>query len=184
MNIEEYQKLTQDIQKLEAGIVKLKEAREVLLKASFEKDGKGHVYDVSGTAYVIQLTKARTHFLAPKDKWAKAKLDPKPKKEKVAKAPKEPKAPKEAAPKVDQKEVFRAALQASKANAVTPAAIAPTAIAPTVETTVRPVAVTAVLTAKGSVDEVKVTPVAVQAPVQQAPKELDPLEQALADLNN
>jgi len=71
--ITEYNKLTTDIEKLDATLEATKAKRSALVTTILTQHGKGP-YDLgTGEEMVISVTKAKTHFFTPKDKWSKKK---------------------------------------------------------------------------------------------------------------
>jgi hypothetical protein len=81
--IEQYKTLAAEAAQLEAALEKNKGVRAELAKKLRETNGPKHVYDLGdGVAMIISMTKIRTCFFAPKNKWTKnGPRPPKPPKE-------------------------------------------------------------------------------------------------------
>jgi hypothetical protein len=68
--LSQYKQQSQELSALEARVEELRASRMASCKALFERDGKGHVYDLGdGQAMIIVQSKSRTHFFTPRDKW-------------------------------------------------------------------------------------------------------------------
>ena len=81
----EYTAIAGELVKLESQVDALKSRRSEAAKALFERDGKGHVYEVGGVPMLVVTSKTGTYFFTPKDKWRRKKGEAKgkPKKRRV-----------------------------------------------------------------------------------------------------
>lgn len=69
--IEKYKAVAGELEGLESRAEALKLERGALAKQLFERDGKGHVYDLGdGKPMIIVSSKNKTYFFSPKDKWS------------------------------------------------------------------------------------------------------------------
>lgn len=68
--LSQYKQQSQELSALEARVEELRALRMASCKELFDRDGKGHVYDLGdGQAMIIVQSKSRTHFFTPRDKW-------------------------------------------------------------------------------------------------------------------
>lgn len=81
--IDQYKTLAAEAAQLEAALETNKGVRAEIAKKLREQNGPKHIYDLGdGVAMIISMTKIRTCFFAPKNKWTKnGPRPPKPPKE-------------------------------------------------------------------------------------------------------
>jgi hypothetical protein len=167
----------------------LKAEREGVCKQLLQQYPKGHAFDLGdGTPMVVAKSKSGTHYMAPKNKWAKSGHPPKP-----PKPPRVPKLKKDKAPKDLEKPLTKKAIVGGKIvdvpierrSTVPPAMAAVPVVAipiPPVPAVI-PLEIEAVAATPvpERVEPVAPPPVVVSKPEPQKPR--DALEEALAALD-